>query len=119
MRRWWKRLWRRPTSVGSGSNRYIAHRDLELALEDEDITPLPAATRIQVTEALASLAAAVNTVQLHFKEGQTTFDHAISSDGALSLLCVLDDGLRAREERLERIKTGKATEEDRQPRRRL
>ncbi|HEX8165248.1 MAG TPA: hypothetical protein VF601_05605 [Beijerinckiaceae bacterium] len=98
-------------------NRWIAHRDLPLALK-EDARPLEAASRIQVTQALKAIAAAINAVQFHFKDGETHFE-VISSDNAVSLLYILDDGLRAREQRLERIRSGTATKEDLAPRRKL
>lgn len=98
-------------------NRRIAHRDLDLALKNS-ATTVPAATRNEVNEALAALAAILNANSLRYKEGHTEF-RPITSNGALSLLYVLDEGLRAREQRVARLKSGKAIPEDVAPRRTL
>lgn len=91
-------------------NRRIAHTDLDLAL-NTPATPLADARRIDVTKALEALAAVLNAIQTHFRQGATHYEPVISN-GAVSLLYVLDEGVRAREERMKRIRSGTATPED-------
>jgi hypothetical protein len=91
-------------------NRHIAHRDLDLAL-NTPATPLAEARRIDVSNAAAALAAVLNAIQMHFSQSETHYKPVISN-GAVSLLYVLDDGLRAREARNARLKSGTPTSED-------
>jgi hypothetical protein len=93
-------------------NRFIAHRDLGIAL-NKATTPLKDASRAQVKEALASLAAVLNALELHFfKSEGTHFDRTTRPNGAETLLYLLDEGLRSREERLERMRSGRGMEAD-------
>jgi len=92
-------------------NRHIAHRDLQLAI-DEGINPLKPASRRGVREALDSIADVLNTVTLHYKDTPSQFDNPIGHDGAESLLYVIDDGLMFDEERKKRIQSGDIREED-------
>lgn len=86
-------------------NRHIAHRDLELALK-RGADPLKAGSREKVRKAMEALEALLNTVAEHYLNSTTDFDLGSSSGGALSLLYVLDDGLKAEKSRKERIKSG-------------
>lgn len=92
-------------------NRRIAHRDLKLAL-DRPTTPLAAGSRLQVRAALDAIAAVLNAINAHYFESETYFDGLSTNGGALSLLYVLDDGLRARDLRRQRLKEGKPPEGD-------
>ncbi|MDF2766660.1 MAG: hypothetical protein K0S81_3655 [Rhodospirillales bacterium] len=92
-------------------NRRIAHRDLTLAL-DRIASPLEGASRIKVSEALAALAEILNAVQVRYEGGITHYDPVPGSEGALTLLHILDEGLEARERRLERFQKGSASEDD-------
>lgn len=85
-------------------NRIIAHRDLSLALEDGSAEPLEAASRTHVNTALARLADVLNVVEKHYLDGGTAFGVAARHNGALTLLYLLGDGLKARLEREERVK---------------
>lgn len=86
-------------------NRHIAHRDLELALK-RGANPLKAGSREKVRQAMEALEAVLNTVAEHYLESTTSFDVGDSAGGALSLLYVLDEGLKAEKYRKERIKAG-------------
>lgn len=86
-------------------NRRFAHRDLRLAIED-GITPLLPASRVGVTDALTLIAKVLNLVQLFYKDSSTIFDLPNSYGGAVSVLYVIDDGLRLSEYRTDRITTG-------------
>jgi hypothetical protein len=78
-------------------NRHIAHRDLKLALEQSAV-PLAAASRKQVNEALKAIADAMNALEEHYCQSETRFDLGSIHHGAVSLLYVIDAGLRREEE---------------------
>ena len=92
-------------------NRHIAHKDLQLTLR-QGVRPLKTASRERVKESLNALAATLNKVEYHCNHSTTAFDAAGHPSGALSLLYVLDDGLRAAWERRERFETGNDRPED-------
>ncbi len=96
-------------------NRHIAHRDLGLAMKT-GVEPLKPASRAKVKEALSSISDVLNAVSGHYMKSTTMFEGVGSSGGAVSLLYVLDDGLRADEERHEKRKAGKYCAEDYQAR---
>ena len=96
-------------------NRVIAHRDLKLALEEATKAIEPVSLQ-QMTKALKSLAAVLNAISKHYLDSSTGFEHVNRHNGAMSLLRVLDEGVRAREEQLERVNAGTMTEADLKPR---
>lgn len=85
-------------------NRVIAHRDLSLALQDGAAEALKSTPRSNVDAVLASLAAVMNAVQKHYLDRGTAFDAASRHNGALTLLYLLGDGLRAKSQREDRLK---------------
>lgn len=87
-------------------NRRIAHRDLKIAL-DEPGTPLADGSRADVKKAIEAISAVLNAVARHYMNSETRFDLAARRNGAVSLLYVLYDGLKTREARLERFRSGK------------
>jgi hypothetical protein len=92
-------------------NRRIAHRDLKLALE-EPTKPLASGSRAQVKDALKAIAEILNAVEGHYCDSTTAYDFGGRVGGALSLLYVLDDGLRAEEARQKRLKERKLLADD-------
>ena len=92
-------------------NRRIAHRDLHLAVKD-GINPLKPASRKMVKEALITLVNVLNAVTLHYQKSESFFEGCYGCDGAESLLYVIDDGLRADEERKKRTQRGEYNKED-------
>lgn len=71
-------------------NRWIAHYDLELAV-DESAKPLAPASRTQVIAALSSIADVLNTVERHYSSSTTMFDFGgPSPGGARSLLKIAE-----------------------------
>lgn len=92
-------------------NRKLAHRDLNLAL-GQIAEPLAPASRAQVKECLASLAAILNVVSEHYLDSSTMFDVETSHAGAESLLYCIDDGLRYEDERTERFRRGEYRSDD-------
>jgi hypothetical protein len=92
-------------------NRQVGHRDLAIALNTAT-TPLKNASRSQVNDALASLAAVLNALEQHFFKSKTGFELTSRHNGAVTLLCLLDEGLRSRKESLKRLESGQAIEAD-------
>lgn len=92
-------------------NRQIAHNDLMLAL-GRATTPLAGGSRLQVRSALEALAKVLNAIASHYFEAETYFESRGLDGGALSLLYVLDDGLKAREAKRRRLEEGKQLADD-------
>jgi hypothetical protein len=92
-------------------NRHIAHKDLNLAL-DRAAIPLKPASRAKVKAAIQALDAVLNGVAQHYLNSETVFDMQGTARGALSLLYVLDDGIKAGKARKVRKKTGETVEGD-------
>ncbi len=92
-------------------NRRLAHRDLHFALA-RTAEPLQPASREKVDEVLRAVAGVLNAVANHYLDSTTFFDIDCESDGAFSLLHVLDAGLNAERARRERIKSGKFDQTD-------
>jgi hypothetical protein len=92
-------------------NRHIAHRDLRLTLE-QPTEPLAEASIAQVNTSLKALAAVLNAVAAHYLKSETRFDMTARHNGALTLLYLMDDGLRAKEERAKRIESGAPLDRD-------
>lgn len=86
-------------------NRHIAHKDLQLALKT-GAEPLKPASRAQVEEVLASISDVLNALSNQYMKSTVMFEGMGGANGALSLLYVLDDGLRTEEERQVRHKAG-------------
>lgn len=95
-------------------NRRLAHRDLRLSL-DQETEPLQFASRAKVDEALASLVAVLNAVSMHYKESTTFFDIGGQPGGAVQLLYILDDGIKANEKRRALLRSGTFRAEDHGP----
>ena len=92
-------------------NRYIAHRDLELALNDST-QALAEANKNHVEAALTAIANVLNAVLAHYTKSETRFDLTPRHNGAVTLLHVLDDGIKAQDKRSERLLAGTPLEED-------
>ena len=87
-------------------NRHIAHLDFDLAL-GINAKPFKDATRAKVTEALAAIAATLNKVEEAINHGTLNFVIFKPIHGAHSLLHIIDDGLKAGQERETRLSQGK------------
>ena len=92
-------------------NRHIAHRDLQLSM-NAGVKPLKVASRSKVKTALEAIASVMNAISLHYMDATIMFDVISEPHGALDLLYVIDDGLRARKEKHKRIKAGKYLPDD-------
>jgi len=92
-------------------DRRIAHTDLSLAM-CEDAEDLKPASRKKVKEVLKSISDVLNTVSELFTNSSELFECISNPNGAVSLLYVLDDGLKAQKIRDERRKAGNFLPED-------
>lgn len=92
-------------------NKRIAHRDLHLAL-GQNAAPLVPASREKVKEALKALTDVLNAISAHYCDSTTIFDLKDGSGGAVSLLYVLDDGIKSEILRRERRKNGTFNSDD-------
>jgi hypothetical protein len=80
-------------------DRHIAHRDLNLALE-EGARPLAPASRQGVADAIDAIVAVLGAVEEHYRKAITAYGHVSHLGDAEALLHVLTDGIAARDERL-------------------
>jgi hypothetical protein len=96
-------------------NRRIAHRDLNLALEEKPARPLADASRRQVNITLKAIADVMNAVAGHYLKAETPYDIGSRLTGAVALLHVLNSGVKVREERAERLRKGEFSEKDLDP----
>ncbi len=95
-------------------NRRLAHRDLDIAL-GQSVQPLAAASRQSVKAALNALDEMLNSVSGHYLGSTTMFDLGPSGEDAVSLLYLLREGLKSREERRARVKRGEYRSGDLKP----
>jgi hypothetical protein len=93
-------------------DRHIAHLNLALAIEDPSARPLLPASRKQVNEVLDGIVALLNAVSSHYKDSESFFRLDTSAGGAVSLLYIIDDGLKAQEARRQRLHQGRYTNDD-------
>jgi hypothetical protein len=96
-------------------NKWIAHRDLKLALEDEPASLLPRVKIEPVNQALESVVEVMNAVEGHYCESTTEYSFAGRLDGATSLLYVLHTGNRESDARAARLEKGDIREGDLDP----
>ncbi|MFA6471963.1 MAG: hypothetical protein WCU00_07975 [Candidatus Latescibacterota bacterium] len=92
-------------------NRHIAHCDLNLAL-GKKAEPLKQASRAMVKDALESIASVVNTISEYYCDSSLSFGLSASPGGAVDLLYIINDGIKADNDRKERIKSRNYLPED-------
>jgi AbiU2 len=92
-------------------NRHIAHLDRKLALE-ENVEPLAPASRDHVAKSLKAVADAMNEIEGRFCACTTFYNGFSPTHGAVRLLYLIDDGLKAELEREARWSRGEWTPED-------
>ena len=95
-------------------NRHLAHRDLHLALA-RGAEPLKTGTRHSVQEILQTLGQTLDTISSHYLGSTTYWEFETSAGGALSLLHVVNDGLKVEEVRRERLRQGRVEPDDYKP----
>lgn len=92
-------------------NRYIAHRDLDLALRPH-VKPLEKASESQIESALDALACALNFLDNCYTGRRTIYRFYAGAQDADQLLYVIRDGLRREEIRQQRLEAGEYRPED-------
>jgi hypothetical protein len=92
-------------------NRRLAHSDLGLAL-GTSVQPLAPASRAAVKAALCAIKDLLNEVARHYLDSETSFDGGLGADDAVSLLHLLQSGLRLQDERRERLERGEPRLDD-------
>lgn len=92
-------------------NRRIAHSDLHL-LQGINVESLSLVSISNVNEVLSLLANVLNLISLLYQKAKTYFGDMDYPGNAVDLLYVLDDGIRAKEEQKNRIRSGKYRKED-------
>jgi hypothetical protein len=95
-------------------NRYIAHNDLDIALE-RSTTPLADASRQKVKEALKAIVDVMNAVDFHYFHSETRYDLGGTLGGAMSLIYALHRGAKLQDERMKRLEAGEFNEDDLDP----
>jgi hypothetical protein len=94
-------------------NMLIAHDNLHLALQDKKAKLVSALTKREIDEALKAIAEVMRSVSLHLCDSDVIFDTGNPRvHGFVELLYVMRDGVRARVEREERMRSGKYTPDD-------
>lgn len=96
-------------------HRHIAHRDLRLALRQSTV-PLAPASRKSVREAVASLAAVMNAVDLYYRKTTVEYSFVARTGDAEAILHVIRDGVEVNELRRGRLLSGRPLPEDLVPR---
>ena len=96
-------------------NRHLAHRDLDLAMENKQATPLPGVSRQVVTEALAAIAAVLNRVESHYFHSEVAFGHFLAHDDADALVHHLALAIQSVKQKRERFRQGRPLPEDLDP----
>jgi AbiU2 len=100
-------------------NRRLAHRDLGLVLATAT-EPLPAISYATINAALTAMAAVLNCLEGHYWDSDTDYEHVLTEGGeADSMVYYLSEGIRAEEQRLERLRQGKPLAEDIAPRKQV
>ncbi len=92
-------------------NRRFAHHDLALATGGE-ATPLENVNKDKVNDALKSLSDMLNAIEQHFFKSGTSFNAVAAHNGAVTLLSILGDGVKAKERREKLIEDGKFNDLD-------
>jgi hypothetical protein len=87
-------------------NRWIAHKDHELSVNKDKAKPLEVATRLKFRTALELMHQLYNKVSLKYLGSQMAFEFMFSDKGAISLLSLLEKGLRFEQESLEKKLNG-------------
>ena len=96
-------------------NRQLAHRDLGLALASATV-PLPGISYADIKAALAAMRAVLNCLESHYWNSETAYELFLTEGGeADSMVYDLSKGVRAEEQRRERLQQGKPLPEDTEP----
>jgi len=73
-------------------NRWIAHLDYELAINNQNAKPLKSATRKKLKIIIKKIQDFYNKVEFKYFNSKTEFKHLTSDKGAISLLYTIENG---------------------------
>jgi hypothetical protein len=73
-------------------NRRVAHNDLATAIHYHE-NPLPGIGQSRITEALKMIAELMNSVQMYFQNGETTYGHCIQRGTGKDLIFLLEQSI--------------------------
>src|SRR5260221_2506744 len=93
-------------------NRVLSHNDVELSIGLSSARPLSAATLGKIDHALTTLDEVLKAVLAAYGLDESNFREFTQWGGPFQLLAVVDEGLRAREQRMARIVAGQETDDD-------
>jgi len=78
--------------ISAHRNRRVAHNDLATAISYHD-NPLPGIGRERISNALKMIADLMNSIQLHFENGETAYAHGIQRGTGKVLIYLLEQSL--------------------------
>ena len=87
-------------------NRRIDHNDHALSLDKPNAKPLEIATRLKFITTIDLIHKLYNKVSLKYLGSQSAFEYLTSEGGAISLLNVIEEGLRFKQEKFEKMLNG-------------
>lgn len=93
-------------------NRWLAHTDYDLSVSKSEATALKLATLEKIDAALTAVDNTLKAVMSAYKFSSSGFRIISEYAAGPSLISILDEGLQARELRIERAEMGNATDED-------
>jgi AbiU2 len=88
-------------------NRWLAHRDLDLALE-QSATPLPPANRKNVRDALSAIGRVLQRIHAAYFDSEVTFSPILGAGDANALVSCLQHGVELQAQHLEHGSPGGA-----------
>jgi hypothetical protein len=98
-------------SATSSRNERIAHNRLRAVAGSFEPPPV----RAEIEAALSAIRAVLNRLESHYWQSPTAYEHFSATGGADSLLYYLRKGVRAEEQRRERLLQGQPLPEDLEP----
>lgn len=87
-------------------NKIIAHMDFDFMLDINNVERLEPATKKGIETVIASIQSIYNKIEHFYFDSSALYQHIKSERGAVSLLHVIENGIRFREEAIEKRKQG-------------
>lgn len=87
-------------------NKIIAHMDFDFTLDTNNIEKLEPATKKKIETVITSIQSIYNKIEHFYFDTNTLYQHMRSERGAISLLHIIEYGIRFRQEAIEKRKKG-------------
>lgn len=87
-------------------NKIIAHMDFDFRLGTNNVEEIEPATKEKIETVIASIQSIYNKIGLFYFDTDTLYQHIRSERGAISLLHIIENGIRFREDAMEKRKQG-------------